>query len=86
MVAKAESIADYERERANNERSRADSERGRADRLQERIDELLMERSQVSEHQQEAVRGLERQIADLRTTMEARAADARRPWWRRLAG
>ncbi len=86
MVAKAEAIAEHERERADNERSRADSERGRADRLQERIEELLNERSQISDHQQEAVRGLERQIADLRTTMEARAADARRPWWRRLAG
>jgi type I site-specific restriction endonuclease len=86
MVAKAEAIAGHERERADDERSRADSERGRADRLQERVEELLKERAQISDQQQEAVRGLERQIADLRTTMEARAADARRPWWRRLAG
>jgi type I site-specific restriction endonuclease len=86
MVAKAEAIAERERERADNERSRADSERGRADRLQGRVEELLTERAKISDHQQEAVRSLEEQIEDLRMTMEARAADARRSWWRRLAG
>jgi hypothetical protein len=86
MVAKAEAIAERERERADNERLRADSERGRADQLQERVEELLKERVQISDQQQEAVRSLEKQIEDLRTIMEARAADARRSWWRRLAG
>jgi DNA repair exonuclease SbcCD ATPase subunit len=86
MVAKAEALAERERERADNERSRADAERGRTDRLQERIEELLKERAQISNQQQEAVRDLERQIEDLRTTMEARAADARRSWWWRLVG
>jgi chromosome segregation ATPase len=86
MVAKAEAIAERERERADNERSRADNERGRADRLQQRVEELLEERTEMSDQQQEAVRGLERQIEDLRNIMEARAAEARRPWWRRLAG
>jgi hypothetical protein len=86
MVAKAEAIAERERERADNERSRADVERGRADQLQERVEELLIERAKISDQQQEAVRSLEKQIEDLRITMEARAADARRPWWRRLAG
>jgi chromosome segregation ATPase len=86
MVAKAEAIAERERERADNERSRADAERGRGDRLQERVEQILTERAQMSEQQQEAVRTLEQQISDLRAIMEARAADANRPWWRRLAG
>ena len=86
MVAQAEAIAERERERADNERSRADAERGRGDRLQGRVEELLAERAQISDQQQESVRSLEKQIADLRMTMEARAADARRSWWRRLAG
>jgi hypothetical protein len=54
--------------------------------LQERVEQILTERAQMSEQQQEAVRTLEQQISDLRATMEARAADANRPWWRRLAG
>ena len=74
------------RRRADNERSQADHDRGRADRLQERVEELLTERAKISDQQQEAVRNLEKQIEDLRMTMEARAADARRSWWRRLAG
>jgi hypothetical protein len=86
MVAKAEAIAERERERADNERSRADVERGRADRLQERVEELLTERAQLSDQQQQAVRGLEQQIEDLRKVMDERAAAARRSWWRRLAG
>lgn len=87
MVAKAEALAERERERADNERTRADAERGRADRLQERVEELLTERARLSDQQQQAVRSLEQQIEDLRGIMEARAAtDARRPWWRRLAG
>jgi chromosome segregation ATPase len=86
MVAKAEAIAERERERADNERSQADSERGRADRLQDRVEELLTERAKISDQQQEAVRSLEKQIEDLRMDMEARASDARRSWWRRLAG
>lgn len=86
MVAKAETLAERERERADNERSRADSERGRADRLQERVEELLTERARMSDQQQQAVRVLEQQIEDLRGVMESRAAEARRPWWRRLAG
>jgi chromosome segregation ATPase len=86
MIAKAEAIADQERERADNERSRADAERGRGDRLQERVEQLLTERTQISDHQQEAVRSLEKQIEDLRKVMDERAAVASRPWWQRLAG
>ena len=44
-----------------------------------RIEGLLKERNQISDQQEEAVRSLEWQIADLRTTMEAKAADARLP-------
>jgi hypothetical protein len=47
---------------------------------------LLNERIQISNRQQETIRGLEQKIEDLHMTMETRAADARRPWWRRLAG
>jgi type I site-specific restriction endonuclease len=86
MVAKAEAIAERERERADNEQSRADSERVRADRLQGRVEELLKVRVQISDQQQETILGLEQKIEELRTTMEARAADARRSWWNRLVG
>jgi DNA primase len=70
MVAKAESIADRERERADGERERADVERARADRLQCRIDELLAEQAKAA-NQQEAVRDLEAQIAELRAIVSA---------------
>jgi DNA primase len=82
MAAKAEGIAELERQRADTERGRADSERERANRLASRVDELLTEASKATERDRQAA-DLEEQVKQLRGMVEAAA---RRPWWKRLAG
>lgn len=82
MVAKAESIADLERERADAERARADGERERADRLSSRVDELMTKAAKASDQERQLAE-LDEQVRQLRALVDAAA---RRPWWKRLAG
>ena len=72
MLAKAETMIERERERA-------DDERARADKLQVRLDELMTERASDGRR----VAEVEAAISELRAVLAERAA---RPWWRKLAG
>jgi hypothetical protein len=83
IAAKAEGMAERERERADservraeNERVRADAEKQRADGVYARLEEVLAERRQRAE----ADDAIQREVAELRTMLER----MRRPWWRRF--
>jgi hypothetical protein len=84
MVAKAESIADRERERADSERVRADKEQGRADAERARADEISARLEEVLSDRRKRAQmndAIQQEVTELRSMVEKMT----RPWWRRIA-
>jgi hypothetical protein len=84
MAAKADEIAQVERQRADIERVRADTERARADAERIRADALVQRIEDQRNEDSEKHAIVERDLLELRSIL----TEMQRPrsWWKRLVG